>query len=182
MRRDNLAFSILLLCAGLLLPLNSASAQTAQTQDLPGTYTLNDPGASKTIKEKIDEAVKGIGILVRGSVRNELKKTNLPPSQQITISFAPGDVTITTDQSGLIQTSSSGDSIDWTRKDGEKFQVSTKLKIEKIERTFKNAKGQRVNTYSIGGDGKTLTVDVNLTSSWLKRPLTYTLVYRRVTR
>lgn len=116
-------------------------------------------------------------LLLRGPAEKELKKKNLPPPPQIIISYTEASVTIKTEL-GTIQTPAAGTFVDRTIL-GEKLKVSTKWKQEKLERIFKGGDGQRVNTYSLSRDGKTLTMHVIVTSKWLPRPLTYALNYRR---
>ena len=58
------------------------------------------------------------------------------------------------------------------------LKVSTVWESGKLKRTFKEEAGERINTYIISADGKTLTMQVSVTSAQL-RPLTYKLVYQR---
>jgi hypothetical protein len=151
--------------------------------DIEGDYVLDDPAANDTIKKAIDAAVKGMGWPKQGIARGRLEKTNLPPYQRIVIRVGVHitDVSITTDKRAPIVTPPDGTPTDWTREDKEKFEVSTILPIDvgPLKQTFKSKDGQRVNTYSISVDGKTLTVQVVVTSSHLKQPLTYKLIYKR---
>lgn len=176
------ALYIALLCGGSLLPLGSSHARTPQTPQLQGTYTL-DAAASDDVRKAIDIAVRGMGWPKEGFARSRLEKTNLPPYQRVVIQLEPGvtGVSITTDKRAPIRTSADGTPIDWTREDKEKFKVSTVLKTGPLVQTFKSKDGQRVNTYSISADGKTLVLNVSVTSDKLPRPLTYRLVYKRAT-
>ncbi len=180
MRLNASALYIGLLCGSALLPFGSSSARTPQTPQLQGTYTL-DAAASDDVRKAIEIAVRGMGWPREGIARSRLEKTNLPPYQRVVIQLEPSvtSVSITTDKRAPIQTSADGTPIDWMREDKEKFKVSTVLKIGPLEQTFKSKDGQRVNTYSISADGKTLTIHVSVTSDRLPRPLTYKLVYKR---
>lgn len=199
---------IAVLCGTLLLSLNCASARktplsapaetskstsaqpeaaSAQplsptpTANLQGSYTLINPAAATdTITKAIEASVKGMWF--EGRARDRLKNTNLPPPPKITISYTATEVTIETPQSGQLQTHSDGRPVKWTSKAKDKYEVSTKWVNGSLERTFKGDDGQRVNTYSISGDGKTLTMHVVGTrESWprLKQPLKYQLDYKR---
>lgn len=170
--------SFTLWCIILLLSLSSASAQKPQTPSLQGTYTLNT-AASDDVDKAIEATIKGMNFIARPIARKRLRETNVPPYQRIVISYTQAEVSITTDQRAPIRTSPNGTPVDWTREDGEKFKVSTVWESGKLKQTFKGKDGQRVNTYSISADGKTLAMQVSVTSPRLPRPLTYKVVYRR---
>jgi hypothetical protein len=130
-----------------------------------------------TVEDGIEAAVKGMWPIIKGEAREKLEDKNLPPSQQIIISYTPADVTIKM-EAGTIKTPIDGV---FVRRDvlGENIMVSTKWIDKKLERTFKAADGQRVDTYSLSGDGKTLTMHVTVTSPRLSRPCEYELTYKR---
>jgi len=194
MKRNASALYIALLCGSLLLSLNWASAQkkpkSAPAQppsptpapSLEGAYTLIDPAAATArVNDAIERAVGGMSF--EAKARAKLQKVNLPPPQQITISYTSTEVSITSDQLGSIKTPSNGGPIKWT-----KYDVSTKWVNGNLERTFKSSDGKRVNTYSLSADGKTLTMQVYVMSApwrpWrpfssLTHPLEYQLSYRR---
>lgn len=142
------ALCLALLCSSLLLSLSSASAQKkpkatpaptpspTPTPTLQGSYTLIDPAAATDkINNAIEASVRGMWPFT-GTARDKLKRVNLPPPQQITISYTSTEVNITTDRSGSIQTPPNGRPIRWT-KDGTKYDVSTKWVNGNLERTFK---------------------------------------------
>jgi hypothetical protein len=155
----------------------------APTLTLAGSYRLINPSAANaTVEAAIEYAVKGM--LFEGRARGELKKTNLPPPQQITIWYSAADISIKTDQSGLIQTPADGRPIKWTSKYNDNYDVSTIWVSGNLERTFKSSRGRRVNTYSLSPDGRMLTMKVTaktegrLTPSF-KHPFNYHLEFRR---
>jgi hypothetical protein len=192
------ALLVALICGSLLLPVSATSAQrprlskprpsqqkTAepqtqelQTPSLEGTYALTDPAAAtKAVKDAIEAAVKGMWPFIKDEAREKLEDKNLPASQQIVISYTQADVTIKA-EAGTIKTPIDGV---FVRRDilGESIMVSTKWIDKKLERTFKAADGQRVDTYSLSGDGKTLTMRVTVSSPRLSRPCEYELTYKR---
>ena len=192
------ALRVALICGSLLLSVSAASAQrprlskprpsqqkTAepqtqeqQTPSLQGTYALTDPAAAtRTVQDGIEAAVKGMWPIIKGEARDKLEEKNLPLSQQIIISYTPADVTIKM-EAGTIKTPIDGV---FVRRDilGESMMVSTKWVDNKLERTFKAVDGQRVDTYSLSGDGNTLTMHVTVTSPRLSRPCEYELTYKR---
>lgn len=188
MKLKTSAIYIAVLCVSLLLSFSSASAQKRKSASAPtptptlqGSYALiNSAAATDTINNAIEASVRGMWPFT-GKARDKLRKVNLPPPQQITISYTSTEVSITTDQSGLIQTSSDGRPFRWT-KDGTKYDVSTRWVNGNLERIFKGGGGKRVNTYSISADGKTLTMQVFGVSTGLiglTQPLRYHLDYKR---
>jgi hypothetical protein len=204
MKLNTSALRVALLFCSLLLPLNTPSAQkhkhrngkrpkvqttkaqapsptpTPQAPTLEGTYTLEgSSAATKTISEAIDAAVDGMGFISKRIARNELRKKNLPPPQQITISFTKAEVNVTTELAGTIQTPINGVFVKKVVR-GDKLDVSTRWKDGKLERTFRTGKGERVNTYSLSNEKRTLTMGVTVTSSRLPRHLLYELNYRRL--
>jgi hypothetical protein len=50
----------------------------------------------------------------------------------------------------------------------------------KLAQEFKAEDGQRKNEYSVSADGRTLTLEVTVTSPRLAQPVRYRLVYDRV--
>jgi hypothetical protein len=176
MRLNAVALYIMLPCSMMLLALTSVSVK-AQTPSLRGTYTL-DAAASDNVDKAIDAAVKRIIFPFRDRARDGLREINVC-YKQISISFTEAAVSIAIDQSEALRTPVGGAEVDWTREDREKLKVSTVWEGGKLKRTFKAEAGQRINTYIISADGKTLTMQVSVTGKRLPQPLTYNLVYRR---
>jgi hypothetical protein len=148
---------------------------------LAGSYTLDDPGATEKVKAAIDTAVKNLSPLTKGTVRSRLEKTNLPPPKRLTISFKCAEVSITTDITGEVKTSTDGTETDWP-KGKDTYKVSTIWDQDKLERTYKTSEARRVNVYSLGEGGTTLTMQASVTRDAIIGgfKLNYNLVYRRV--
>lgn len=188
MRLKTLSCSAVLLCGVLLLAHAPASARKPRhAADIDGTYVLDDAAAAPAaIRKAINVAVKGMGWPAERIARGRLEKTNLPPYRRIVILLGARvtDVSITTDKRAPIVTPPDGTPVDWTREDKEKFKVSTTLSVSSVSigplrQTFQSEDGKRVNTYVFSADGKTLEMEVVVSSSRLPRPVTYTLTYRR---
>ncbi|HEV7796696.1 MAG TPA: hypothetical protein VGO73_00970 [Pyrinomonadaceae bacterium] len=206
MRSNSLTLRIALVCGVLLLSLSATSAQKnksrkhqtteAQTpktatpclcpcpapppSSLAGSYTLDDPGATERVKAAIETAVKGLSVLTKSTVRTGLEKTNLPPPNRLSISFKCAEVSITTDIAGEVKTSTDGTQRDWTR-GKDNYKVSTIWDQDKLVRTFKGSEAERVNVYSLGEGGATLTMQVTVIRKAIFGgfKLAYNLVYRR---
>ena len=171
-----------LLCAAAMLSCGSASAQAPQTPNLQGPYAL-DAAASDDVAKAINAAVKSVPFYIRKQVKDRLTRYNLP-YQRVEIGSSGTEMSITTDQWAEIRTPAAGKPVDWTRPaDKEKFSVSTVWECAKLKQTFTGEEGQRINTYNLEADGKTLTMQVEVTSTRLKNLLLkYQLVYKRATR
>jgi hypothetical protein len=179
MRPNLTSLYLALLCAAAMLSYGSASAQTPTLQ---GTYTL-DAAASDDVAKAIDAAVKPLGYFVKGEAEKRLTKYN-HPYQRVEIGSTGMEVSVTTDQWPEIRTPTDGKPVTWTRPaDAKKFSVSTVWEGAKLKQTFTGKEGRRINTYNLEADGKTLTMQVEVTSTSQKNLLLkYQLVYKRTTR
>lgn len=173
MRHRISALFAALLAFALVLP----SGGHAQVAALNGSFTY-DASASDNLNAAIDGAVARMNFAMRPFARGRLRKTN-QPYKRLTISHTATQVSVSMDGRAAIVTPANGTPIDWRREDGERLKVSTEWENGALEHTFKAEDGQRVNVYSVSPDGRTLTMNVTLTSPRLSRPLTYKLVYRR---
>jgi hypothetical protein len=174
MRQRISALFAALLALALVAPA-PGSAQGAAS--LNGTFTY-DAAASDNINSAIDAAVRDMNFALRPIARGRLRKTN-QPYKRLTISHTAQQVSVVTDDRRPIVSPANGTPVDWTREDGEKLKVSTEWENGTLEQTFKAEDGQRVNAYTMSADGRTLNMNVTITSPRLKKPLTYKMVYRK---
>jgi hypothetical protein len=149
----------------------------AQAPSIQGTFTY-DAEASERIEPAIERAISRMNMVTRPVARGRLRRTNTP-YQRLTISHTPTQVTIATDARNPIVSPANGSPVDWRREDGEMLKVSTEWKNQVLEQTFAAPDGKRINAYSVSPDGRTLTINVTVTSPRLPAPLTYRTVYRR---
>ena len=149
-----------------------------QASAFVGTYTLN-AHASDNVSTAINNAASHVMFLIRGIARSRLRATNVA-YQRVSIAEQGNDFAIQFDQRHPIHSPTSGANVPWTREDGEKMQVSTRVAEGRLVQTFTPEDGRRVNTYTLSPDGKTLTMDVVVTSPKLPQALHYRLVYDRV--
>lgn len=178
MRRQPIRALLGALFAVLALALPAAGQQAgARTSALDGTYTLNR-AASDDINRAIENAVSRMNFVTRPIARGRLRRTN-QPYQRLVISHTPQQVSVTTDNRAAIRTPANGTPIKWRREDGEMFDVSTEWENGTLEQTFKAEDGSRTNVFALSGDGRTLTMNVTITSPRLSAPLRYKLVFNR---
>lgn len=166
--------TLLLALAALALPLAGASAQEP---NLRGTYTL-DRARSDDVNRAIESAVARMSFVTRPIARGRLRRTN-PVYSRVEINYTQTEVTVQLDQRRPIVSPANGTPINWTREDGEKFQLSTEWENGVLEQTFRAEDGSRTNVFTLGPDGRTLTLNVTLRSPRLSAPLTYKLVYNK---
>ena len=174
MRQRISALFAALLALALVAPA-PGSAQGAAS--LNGTFTY-DAAASDNINSAIDAAVRDMNFALRPIARGRLRKTN-QPYKRLTISHTAQQVSVVTDDRRPIVSPANGTPVDWTREDGEKLKVSTEWENGTLEQTFKAEDGQRVNAYTMSADGRTLNMNVTITSPRLKKALNYKMVYRK---
>lgn len=151
-----------------LLVLYSAAA--AQESSLRGTFILDQQAS-----DDIDRAIEAV--VVRPAARGRLRRTN-PTYRRVVINYTQRLVSVTFDQRRAIESPADGTPVQWTREDGEKFDLSTVWQNGRLVQKFKGEE-ERTNTFTISADGRTLTLYVVDSSPGMSRPLTYKLVYQR---
>ncbi|MDQ3818369.1 MAG: hypothetical protein M3362_11940 [Acidobacteriota bacterium] len=142
----------------------------AQESALRGTFVL-DRQASDDIDRAIEAAV------ARPAARSRLRRTNTA-YQRVVINYTQRLVSITFDQSHSIESPADGTPVKWTREDGERFDLSTEWQNGRLVQRFKGEGEERINSFTVSADGRTLTLNVAIRSPRLR--LVYNLVYMRV--
>lgn len=159
----------------------AARAQEPATADrkLQGAFSYNAAN-SDNIDKSIDKAVADLNFIVAPIARSRLTKTNTI-YRKVSFEFSGSQVSIVTGGRAAIKTNLNGTPIKWTREDGEVLDYSTTLNGDTIRQKFVAKDGQRVNEYTPGADGQSLTMKVIVSSPKLNEPLTYRLSYRKGT-
>lgn len=167
----------LLSALAVALTLSAAPAAAQANDALRGTFTLNRE-ASDDVQAAINQTVQRMNFVTRPVARGRLRNTN-QPYQRVTIAWADGNVTTTIDDRAPITSPANGTKVRWTREDNETLDLSTAWRNGTIVQRFEAEDGTRENAYSVSPDGRTMTINVTVTSPRLPRPLTYKLVYNR---
>ena len=149
----------------------------AQNPALDGSYVLVSQGGAE-INRAIDAAVRSMSFVIRPVARGRLRRTNVP-YQRLRLDVTPEEITTVADGGKPVVTPSSGRMVKWVREDGEELNVSTAWRGESLLQTFRADDGQRENHYTLGADGRTLTLGVTVTSPRLPAPVQYTLTYSK---
>src|SRR5262249_18874029 len=166
---------LVLMCSAISL--DSSTLAAAQKSSLDGTYIL-DQTESDNMNEIIEDAVGKLNIMTRGIARERLKKLN-PAYRLIAISSSQNEISVTADNKPPLRTPADGGPVAWIAPDGRKVNASMQLVGERLAQKFTSADGRRVNNYTLGPDGRTLTMRVTETSPELPETITYRQVYRR---
>lgn len=174
MLRTLYVFCTLALCTCLWLP----PAARAQSTDLQGTFQLI-ADQSADIEAAIETAIAKMNFVKRPFVRNRLKKTNTA-YQRIHIARLANAIELTFDQRKPLRVPTNGAPVKWTREDGEVFDVSAQWQGTQLTQTYQAEDGMRVNTFRLSPDGRTLSLEVAVSSGQLPQAVKYTLAYRRV--
>lgn len=163
------------ICTALfILGLNTAAR--AEDPSWVGVF-VNDEQSDVGVLKAIETAVADMSFLTRPIARSRLKKTNTL-AHRITIARQAETITVRFDQRKPAEMPADGSVIKWTGEDGEQFDVFARLANARLVQTFNAEDGQRVNSFSTE-DAQRLTLEVQVTSPRLPKPLTYTVHYKR---
>jgi hypothetical protein len=163
------------ICAALLI-LQVSTAARAEDPSWAGIF-VNDEQSDAGVQKAIEAAVADINFLTRPIARSRLKKTN-SMAHRITITRQAETVTVRFDERKPAQMPADGSLAKWTDENGEQFDVFARVEDARLVQTFKAEDGQRVNSFS-PQDAQRLTLEVQVTSPRLPKPLTYTVRYKR---
>ena len=160
---------LVLLCSAIIL--GSSTLAAARESGLDGIYFL-DATDSDNMNEVIEDAVGKLNFLTRDIARERLKKLN-PAYRQIAITSSPNEISVTVDNQPPLRTPAKGAPVAWVGPHGAKVNASMQLAGRRLAQTFTSADGRRVNNYTLGPDGRTLTMQVTETSPQLSETITY---------
>lgn len=150
---------------------------SAQDAGFEGTYH-HDPSAGDEMEEVVDEGVSLVrSWLKRQFARGRITETNVPYEW---LRIMPGEdsVRVTNDQWDLT-VPHEGMLAGWERADDDFIDVTVEwLPDGALRQTFQGEEGARINVYRLSPDGRTLTMEVTITSDQLRGPLEYEQVYR----
>jgi hypothetical protein len=163
------------ICAALLILQLSAAAR-AEEPAWVGIF-VNDEQSDGGIQKAIEAATADMNFITRPVARSRLKKTN-SLAQRITITRQAETITVRFDQRKPAEMPADGGVVKWTGEDGEQFDVFARAGDDRLVQTFKAEDGQRVNSFT-PEDAQRLTLQVQVTSPRLPKPLTYTVRYKR---
>jgi hypothetical protein len=162
--------------AALVILQISTTARAAEEAPWVGVF-VNDEQSDAGILQAIDAAVADMNFITRPIARSRLKKTN-SLAHRITIARQGETISVRFDERKPAEMPADGSVVKWTGEDGEQFDVFARVESSRLVQTFKAEDGQRVNSFS-AEDAQRLTLEVQVTSPRLPKPLTYSVHYKR---
>lgn len=181
MRRQRTRFlPVLVVLAGLI-----PSAVSAQTANLRGNWTINTQ-QSDDLNAAINRTVSKMNVVTRQIARPRLRSTNTA-YRTLALQYDQNNVRVDMAGRPSVSSPANGQPVLWQRSTGgtcremkgDCVRVSTEWTGGNLTQTFQAEDGRRVNQYSVSADGRTMTMNVTVTSPRLPAPLTYKLVYNR---
>ena len=148
---------------------------TLAAQSLSGTWHQTK---TDDIPAAIERCISGMFFIKRPIARGRLTKLN-PAYKKVTLTLSDREVVVQLEDRAPIHMPANGQSVSWTREDGEVFQVAAHLNGNQLIQTFKNEDGERTNVFQMSPDGHTLTLGATVKSPQLPRALTYTITFGR---
>jgi hypothetical protein len=159
-----------------LLILGLSTAARAEEPSWAGVF-VNDEQSDAGVQKAIEAAVADMNFLTRPVARSRLKKTN-SMAHRISITRQAETITVRFDERKPAVMPTDGSAVKWTNEDGEQYDVFARAEDARLVQTFKAEDGQRVNSFA-AEDAQRLTLQVQVTSPRLPKPLTYTVRYKR---
>jgi hypothetical protein len=164
-------------CAGILLLALATASWADDSTAVEGSYVIVTD-QSPDIDTAIETTIATMGFIKRPIARGRLKDTN-PVYRHIVITSSGGNIEIRFDDRKPIVAPADGSPVQWTREDGEVFDIAVTRKDGRLSQSYESKDGNRLNVFHIEDSTRRLHLDVTITSERLPQPLKYTLVYRR---
>jgi hypothetical protein len=139
-----------------------------------GSWTL---ASAPDLPKVIEAATATMNFITRPIARSRLNQTNTV-YRTIRIESEDGGVAIQYDQRRPQHMPADGRTVQWTREDGQKFLISTRMDGEDLVQTYQAEDGARTNVFHVDPASRVLTLKVTVTSPRLPGPLSYDLTYR----
>ena len=155
---------------------DAAEAAAPEYPIAPGLYTFI-PGESEAIREKASEAVSHMFFAIRGIARRRLEGAN-KPIDRIIFDYR-GDTMIVSlrEDETAYKATMSGDTIPYTREDGEVIEVTAETEPGMVDMYFIAEDGMKEMIFRLR-DNDRLAVESITYSDKLEEPFRYTWVYR----
>jgi len=157
-----------------LIPALLALPLAAQPPGPFGSWTLV---SAPDLPGIIEAATAQMNFITRPIARSRLNQTN-NVYRTLRIERESGGITIQFDQRPPQHTPADGQTVQWTREDGQTFLVSTRVDRDDLVQTYQAEDGQRTNRFHVDPATRILTLKVTVTSPRLPGPLDYELTYR----
>ena len=165
------------LALACLVMLTAVQPAVAEDSGLRGVF-VGETQADAEIGKAIEAVVAKMNFITRPIARGRLMKTN-PAYRRVEIVSAAGEFSVKFDDRAAVQAPLNGQSVEWMREDGEKFELTASRQGDRILQTFKSKDGRRSNRFSLSPDRDTLTMEVTIESEQLPAPIHYSMIFLR---
>jgi hypothetical protein len=157
-----------------------ANRASSSASSLAGTWVY-DPRDSDDLEAVINATADKVNFVIRGLATGRMRDTNKPYHRIVITQGRGATTTVETDTRGAVTAPAGGEPVKWTRADKQVYDVTMTWRTERrLEESFTNAEGKRVNVYELRPDRQSMDMRVTVTSPRLPVPLVYRLGYRRV--
>jgi hypothetical protein len=167
------AIAMTCLAAAAVVAAWTSGLAQAQSPGLQGTY-VNELQSKDPIDAAIQASIAKMNFIARPIARSRLRKTN-PPFRRVEIARTEQEISVAFDAGKPVRMPADGTTIQWTRDDGEVFDVAADWRGDQLVQRFKAKDGERINTFRLSPDGTRLNLQVELRSPQLPSPLSYVL-------
>ncbi|HJW08916.1 MAG TPA: hypothetical protein VJ483_04730 [Holophagaceae bacterium] len=153
----------------LVLP---ALLSHAPLPSVAGTWKL---ASAPDLADGIRRATAGLPNGEQSRMQARLQSVN-PIYRELLVKTEGPSLTVAFDQRHPL-VMLAGETRTWTREDGQTFFVTAHLDGQRLVQTIKSGDGTRVNEFVPGGDGRSLTLLVTITSHEVPGVLRYRMLY-----
>ncbi len=155
-----------------------ASVSIAQAADIQGTFLLV-PQKSDNVVQIVESTVSRMNIFIRGIAREKIRKA-AKVNQMVSITSSEKGITIHADDRTLPTAPADGTKAIYQSPSGDILDVRMRLEGKRLEQTFQSQTGTRTNLCELSQDGNELDMRVVIRSDHLEKPITYKLVYQKI--
>ena len=167
------------LASGPVARADDPAPATAARDRFAGSYAFVGGQKQKdALEAAIDKATDDMSFITRPIARSRLRdKTQIRATMGF--AFAGGNITWTASDVGPATSPEDG-SFGSYKSGSDTLKLSQKVNAGgQLIQSFVAEDGSRKNTYTLSPDGKTLTVNVIMTSTKLPAPVVYALTYQK---
>lgn len=175
--RENRRWILAVLAASLL---SAGAGWSRDAADFTGRYLWTTNAAElQAVSNEVDATAGGLFILFRPIARYRLAQTTAPVPF-IEMAVTNPEITFTRPGAPTIRGRLNGGKQQWECEEGEICDASFQTTPDGgIQQTLEQSSGARVNRFALSPDGRTLTLNVTISSTRLNRTIRYSLTYRR---
>jgi hypothetical protein len=175
--RENRKWILAVFAASLLA---AGAGFGREAADFTGRYVWTTNAVElQAVSNEVDKTASGLFILFRPIARYRLAQSTAPyPFIEMVITNQ--EITFTRPGAPTIRGRLNGGKQPWECEEGEICDTAFQVTPDgALQQTLEQSSGARVNRFALSPDGRTLTLDVTISSTRLSRTIRYSLTYRR---